>query len=98
MRDPCLYEKVLKSDSLPPPGASAHCTPRGVRTWRPAFDSLDVQHLPSGAVMLTMSLAQLGAQPVLFELSACARNHLVTLLLATDGAPAVPAEHTQEAA
>lgn len=73
-------------DCIPPAGNAAHCTPTGLRTWRPAFDALDVQHLAGGRTVLTLSTPQLAA-PALFELSAEARDHLVRLLV---GVPAEP--------
>jgi hypothetical protein len=81
---------ALNTVSLPPAGNAAHCTADGLRTWRPAFDRLQVQHL-RGCIVLTLSAPALAA-PVLFELSTDARDHLVRLLLGADGAPPVPAE------
>ena len=83
---------MLKSFSLPPAGPGAHCTPDGIRAWRPAFDELDVRHLRDGTVTLTVSAPALQT-PVLFVLSADACAHLVRLLTES-----VPAEEARDAA
>ena len=85
---------MLKSDSLPAAGNAAHCTPDGLRCWRPAFDTLGVRHLPDGSTTLTVGAPALPA-PVLFVLSPEARAHLVRLLLGTDGTPPVPADQLE---
>jgi hypothetical protein len=84
--NPRRFSMALNTVSLPPAGNAAHCTADGLRTWRPAFDSLQVQHL-RGCIVLTLSAPALAA-PVLFELSTAARDHLVRLLLGAEGAPA----------
>lgn len=72
-----MLSRVLKTFSLPDVGA-AHCTPQGVRLWRPCFQALQVSHTHDGHVVLTC--ISVHGEAFLFSLAKPELEHLVRLL------------------